>query len=62
MGVRHLRVLVTELQPLVDPVPEEARPGQEGLAALSAEMCAVLQRYSPVGWTGFALGVLAVDR
>ncbi len=53
VGVRHQRVLVTEMQPLVGPVPEEALPGLEGLsAALSAEMCAVLQRYGPAGWTG----------
>jgi hypothetical protein len=50
-AVRHLRVLVTELQRLMGPVPEEEYddigPAPEG--GLSAEMCGVLARYAPAG-------------
>ena len=42
-AVRHLRVLVTEFQRLMGPVPEEEYddigPAPAGLAELSAEMC-----------------------
>jgi hypothetical protein len=52
-AVRHLRVLVTEFQRLMGPVPEEEYddigPGPAGLVDLSAEMCGVLARYAPVG-------------
>ena len=52
-GVRHLRVLVTELQRLMGPVPEEEYddigPAPAGLEELSAEMCSVLARYAPLG-------------
>jgi hypothetical protein len=52
-AVRHLRVLVTELQRLMGPVPEEEYddigPAPDGLAGLSAEMCGVLARYVPAG-------------
>ena len=52
-GVRHLRVLVTELQRLMGPVPEDEYddigPAPAGLEELSAEMCSVLARYAPLG-------------
>jgi hypothetical protein len=52
-AVRHVRVLVAELQCLVGSVPEaqydEVRPAPAGLAELSAELCGVLQRYGPAG-------------
>ena len=51
--MRHLRVLVTEFQRLMGPVPEEEyddiRPAPAGLVDLSAEMCGVLARYAPAG-------------
>jgi hypothetical protein len=52
-AVRHLRVLVTELQRLMGSTPAEEYddigPAPEGLAELSAEMCGVLARYGPAG-------------
>jgi hypothetical protein len=52
-AVRHLRVLIAELQRLIGPVPEEqyddVQPAPVGLAELSAEMCSILQSYAPVG-------------
>jgi hypothetical protein len=52
--VRHLRVLVTELQRLMGPVPGEEEyddigPAPEGMVALSAELCSVLERFAPAG-------------
>ena len=53
VAVRHLRVLVVELQRLMGSVPEElydeVRPAPAGLAALSAETCHILRRYGPPG-------------
>ena len=54
-AARHLRVLVTELQRLMGPVPEDEYddigPAPAGLVTvdLSAELCRVLARYAPVG-------------
>ena len=52
-AIRHLRVLITEMQRLMGPVPEEEYddigPAPEGLVALSAELCSVLERYAPAG-------------
>ena len=52
-AVRHLRVLVTEMQRLMGPVSvdgyDDIGPAPEGLVDLSAELCSVLERYAPAG-------------